>query len=180
MSNHTIQKVGIITLLKDVIIGTILGLVIIAITNYLDYHDIIHIQSAHHFREMVFQLVDNDPTSMEEYTNLKFIKYTDYQDILNEMNNIQRKLHVRTKELNLRSKEAIEKQTQIDSIRQERTNLIAKGDDMLGLSKWCEECKWVDGRKLTCKERVDFMKRTYHTGELAARVITMDEGSCQK
>lgn len=176
MSNQ--QKVGIITLLKDVTIGTILGLVIIAITNYLDYHDIMHIQSAHHFRQKVSQLIDNDPT-IEKHTNLKFIKYTDYQDILNEMSNLQTKLDVRTKELTLRSKEVIEKQTQIDSIRQERTNLIAKGDDMLELSKWCEECKWVDN-KLSCRERVDFMIRTYHTGKLAARVITMDQGSCQK
>lgn len=97
MSNHAIQKVGIIIVLKDVIIGTILGLVIIAITNYLDYHGIIHIQSAHHLRESVFQLVDNDPSSIEEYTNAKFIKYTDYQEILNEMDSIQTKLNVRTR-----------------------------------------------------------------------------------
>lgn len=179
MSNHAIQKVGIIIVLKDVIIGTILGLVIIAITNYLDYHGIIHIQSAHHLRESVFQLVDNDPSSIEEYTNAKFIKYTDYQEILNEMDSIQTKLNVRTIEFNLRSKEAIEKQTQIDSIRQEHTNLVTKGNDMLELSKWCEECKWIDN-KLPCRERVDFMKRTYHIGEIAARVSAMDQGSCQK
>ena len=179
-NENAIQKVGIITLFKDVIVGTLLGFIIITITNYLDYHDLVHIQSAHHFREMAFQLIDNDPTSIEENTDLKFIKYTEYQDMLNEMDNIQTKLNVRSMELTSLSKEGIEKQTEIDAIRQEHTNLlVTKGNDMLELNKWCEECKWVDG-KLPCRARVDFMKRTYHLGEVAAKVSAMDQGSCQK
>ena len=41
---------GIVTLLKDIILGVILGVLTISILIFLDHRDVVHFQSAHNFR----------------------------------------------------------------------------------------------------------------------------------
>ena len=57
------QPAGIITLLKDIVLGIILGVLTISVLIFLDHHNIVHFQSAHNFRNAAFQLM-NDPETI--------------------------------------------------------------------------------------------------------------------
>lgn len=58
------QPGGIITLLKDIILGVILGVLTISILIFFDHRGLVHFQSAHNFRSAAFQML-NDPETIQ-------------------------------------------------------------------------------------------------------------------
>eukprot|EP00584_Thalassiosira_punctigera_P023520 CAMPEP_0172575706 /NCGR_PEP_ID=MMETSP1067-20121228/137348_1 /TAXON_ID=265564 ORGANISM="Thalassiosira punctigera, Strain Tpunct2005C2" /NCGR_SAMPLE_ID=MMETSP1067 /ASSEMBLY_ACC=CAM_ASM_000444 /LENGTH=303 /DNA_ID=CAMNT_0013368357 /DNA_START=115 /DNA_END=1026 /DNA_ORIENTATION=- len=54
---------GIISVLRDVALGSIMGVIAISIIIFLDHRDVVHLQSAHNFRAAAFHLL-NDPETL--------------------------------------------------------------------------------------------------------------------
>jgi len=167
---------GIITLLKDVIVGVIMGVMTISAFIFLDHLNIVHFQSAHSFRNAAFQLL-NDPetiANIEEATEYKFITISDYEAKMKEISSVTEKLEGHKKVLERREAEAEEKKKEADGIRGEYESLMAS--PLLKLDKFCEGCSWSG--KTTCIGRVTFLQETYNTRPIAAKVNAMLHESC--
>mmetsp|Transcript_45678 Transcript_45678/g.95861 ORF Transcript_45678/g.95861 Transcript_45678/m.95861 type:complete len:236 (+) Transcript_45678:61-768(+) len=167
---------GVITLLKDIVLGIILGVFCISTLIFLDHRDVIHIQSAHHFRDAAFSLL-NDPETMatvEESTGFKFMSMREYEAKMKEISSVTEKLEGHKKVLERREAEAEEKKKEADGIRGEYESLMAS--PLLKLDKFCEGCSWSG--KTTCIGRVTFLQETYNTRPIAAKVNAMLHESC--
>ena len=172
------QPGGIITLLKDIIVGIILGVLTISILIFLDHHNIVHFQSAHNFRNAAFQLM-NDPETiqtLEESSDLKFMTTSDYNSKKKEIDGVPDKLKNNEEILTKRSDELENKKKEIESIKDEYDKLY--NNPLLGLDKFCGSCHW--GMKSSCDGRVQFLQDTYNTRPIAAKIAAMGHESCIK
>mmetsp|Transcript_27628 Transcript_27628/g.66554 ORF Transcript_27628/g.66554 Transcript_27628/m.66554 type:complete len:245 (-) Transcript_27628:423-1157(-) len=176
---HLSHTGKIIVLLRDAIIGIILSLVVLSILIFLDHRDVIHIHSAHNFRSMAFQLM-NDPetiATLEESTDLKFLTVDNYESMKREIEKKQVELKTptfnekRTKELEERIKSM-----DADAIRKEYETLIK--NPLLEWDKYCGTCAW-QGRT-SCDERAKYLQETYNLGEDVAKIGAMGAPSCVK
>jgi len=171
------QPGGIITLLKDIILGVILGVLTISCLIFLDHRNIVHFQSAHNFRNAAFQLL-NDPetiTTLEESSDLKFIMITDYESKRKEIDGVTVKLAKHKEVLEKRTAEAAEKQKEIDEIKPTYDSLV--NNPILELDKYCGGCTWGAGK--SCDGRVQFLKETYNTKPIEAKISAMGHASCK-
>eukprot|EP00581_Thalassiosira_minuscula_P018149 CAMPEP_0183716204 /NCGR_PEP_ID=MMETSP0737-20130205/10196_1 /TAXON_ID=385413 /ORGANISM="Thalassiosira miniscula, Strain CCMP1093" /LENGTH=177 /DNA_ID=CAMNT_0025945437 /DNA_START=35 /DNA_END=565 /DNA_ORIENTATION=+ len=112
---------GVITLLKDIVLGIILGVFCISTLIFLDHRDVIHIQSAHHFRDAAFSLL-NDPETMatvEESTGFKFMSMREYEAKMKEIESVEDRNKKSQEILEKRTAEAEEKTKEVDSIKEE-------------------------------------------------------------
>lgn len=169
---------GMITLLKDVVLGIILGVLTISTLIFLDHRDVIHFQSAHNFRNAAFQLL-NDPetiANIEESSDLKFMTISDYESKKKEIESVEDKLKGHHEVLDKRIKEEDEKKKEVESIREEYETLMK--NPLLGLDKFCGSCNW--GGASTCDVRVQFLQNTYNTRPIAAKISAMSHASCVK
>mmetsp|Transcript_23273 Transcript_23273/g.37983 ORF Transcript_23273/g.37983 Transcript_23273/m.37983 type:complete len:220 (+) Transcript_23273:58-717(+) len=169
---------GIITLLKDIIVGIILGVILISTSIYLDYHDVIHSRGAHNVRNATLQLLDNSETiaNLEESFELKFMKMNEYESNRKEIDSVAEKLAFRNEDLEKRTAEAEGKHKEAESIRPEHESLMLMANTQFELDKYCGECMWVG--KTTCNQRVQFLKRTYSTGRANAKIDAMKLPTC--
>jgi len=167
---------GVITLLKDIVLGIILGVFCISTLIFLDHRDVIHIQSAHHFRDAAFSLL-NDPETMatvEESTGFKFMSMREYEAKMKEIESVEDRNEKSQEILEKRIAEAEEKTKEIDSIKEEWENLMKS--PLLKLDKFCGACIWGPGK--TCQGRLDFLKSTYDTPHLQGTVNVMLRPAC--
>lgn len=173
------QPVGIITILKDISVGIICGVIFISISIFLDYHDVIHTESAHHFRNATFQLLDNPDTvaNIEESSGHKFMKMNEYESYVKEIDRVM-ELRAFIKE-NLENRTAILEglQKEVESRKAEHDILWAKGNEYWALDTFCGECSWYG---TGCAERVMFLKSKYKAPTLASIISTMKDGNCRK
>ena len=61
-AQDTTRSGGIVGLLKDIVISIVLGLVGVLILVYLNHKDLIHLQSAHGYRNIGFQMMRDPKT----------------------------------------------------------------------------------------------------------------------
>jgi hypothetical protein len=171
------QPGGIITLLKDVIIGVILGVLAMSCLIFLDHRNIVHLQSAHNFRNAAFRLL-NDPetiATIEESSDLKFMLVEEYESQRKEISEVDEKLASKKEMLEKRIAEAAEKQKEIDEIKPTYDSLV--NNPILELDKYCGGCTWGMGK--SCDGRVQFLKETYNTKPIEAKISAMGHASCK-
>ncbi|KAL7534016.1 hypothetical protein ACHAWF_004694 [Thalassiosira exigua] len=172
------DRVGVISLLRDLVLGVILGVVTIMVLIFLDHRDVIHLQSAHNFRESAFQIL-NDPETLahvEEASNLKFIKIDEYERMKKEIERAPQKITESEAKLAEKTKEWEERKVELDSLRGDHNKL--KNSPVLGLNKFCPNCIW--GRNVSCAARVKYLQDTYKTKPLEAKMSAMGHASCKK
>ena len=172
------QPGGIITLLKDIILGVILGVLTISTLIFLDHRNIVHFQSAHNFRNAAFQML-NDPetiSNLEESSDMKFLTQMEYESKKKEIDSVAEKLKGHEAVLEKRIKEGDAKKGEVESIRAEYKSLME--NPLLELSKYNGGGKW--GGSSTCDARVQFLQDTYNTRPIAAKISAMGHPGCKK
>jgi len=167
---------GIITLLKDIVIGIIFGVLTISTLILLDHRNIVHFQSAHNFRNGAFQLLNEPETiaNIEESSDLKFMTVSEYESKKKEIEGVQDKLRGHQEVLDKRIKEGDEKEKEVESIREEYETLMK--NPLLGLDKFCGSCKYAGST--SCDARVQFLQNNYNTRPIAAKISAMGHESC--
>jgi len=167
---------GLFTLLKDILFGVILGVVTLSSLIYLDHHNVIHLQSAHNFRDTAFQLL-NDPeiiANIEESSNLKFLTVADYESKRVVIDSVEEIIAEANTRIQSRIMEDAEKQKELDSIKAEYDRLYES--PLLGLKKYCGACVWGNG--MSCDQRMTYLQNTYNTRPIQAKVSSMTHPSC--
>ena len=97
--------------------------------------DIIHLQSAHNFREHAFFMLNHpEVLSNLDETGLKFIPVADYEALKQE------ELEQLREKIALREQEGIEKKLLLSPPKEEFDQMMAHNN--LGLEKWCGTCSW--------------------------------------
>jgi len=169
----------IIVIINSAIIGLILSLVVISILTFLDHRDVIHLDSAHNFRSMAFQLM-NDPetiATLEESSDLKFLTIDKYESMKKE---IETKDNDYVEHLEKRIKEEEEKMKMksrdTDAMQKEYETLLK--NPLLEWDKYCGTCVWQG--KTSCDERAKYLQETYNLGEDVAKIGAMGAPSCVK
>jgi len=167
-----------IALFCDVSIGIIFGVLIISTLISLDHRGVIHIQSAHNIRNTAFHLL-SDPETManiEESSDLKFMTIAKYESKRNEIDSVAEKIASNEEVLKKRTEELEAKKKEIEGIKDEYEKLV--GDPLLQLGSYCGSCSWGGGK--TCDARVQFLKDTYNTRPIQAKLSAMTHESCVK
>ena len=167
---------GILFLLRDVVLGIVGGIIVISLLVFLDHRNIIHLESAHNFRTFALTML-NDPETiqnLEESSDLKFLTVDVYEHMREEIDGAEAKIASVNDMLERRTKEAEEKQKELDSIEAEYDSLY--GNPLLGLNAFCAGCMWAN--RLTCAQRVAFLKDTYNTRTISAKLGAMELPSC--
>merc|ERR1712238_433957 len=148
---------------------------------YLDHHNVIHLQSAHNFRDTAFQLL-NDPeiiANIEESSNLKFLTVADYESKRVEIDSVDEIIAKLNTRLQSDITEDTEKQKELDSIKAEYDRLYESRPYeslLLGLKKYCGTCVWGNG--MSCDQRMIYLQNTYNTRPIEAKVSSMRHPSC--
>lgn len=178
--DETAQPQGVyfvVTLLKDILIGIILGVLTISIMIFLDHRNVIHFQTAHTFRNAALQLVNNPETlaNLEESSDLTFMTVNDYELKRKEIDTAEEKITTADEILQTRTKEFEEKQKELDSIKSEYESLY--NNPLLQLNKFCGGCVWGGGG-MSCNQRVQYLKDTYNTKPIEAMMNAMGHPSC--
>ncbi|KAL3792477.1 hypothetical protein HJC23_000949 [Cyclotella cryptica] len=170
---------GIITLLKDVTIGTVFGVLTISILIFLDHINVIHLQSAHNFRQSAFSVV-NDPetlATLEESAGLKFIPVSDYNAMKSEIEAATGKVAKVKDTMAERIKETEEKKAELGPLQAEYEKLLK--ESTLELDKWCGECSWMGGT--SCDSRKQYFMDQYGHTEIFSKVAIMKQSpGCKK
>ncbi len=159
---------GIIALLRDIVIGIICGSMVVSLLMFLDYKDVIHIQSAHRHRQSMVTLL-NDPetrTNVEESSGLVFMRMEEYDKKLMEIKEVPAQLK-ELEEKKTKSNANLEVSTkERDAMKPGYDKLVS--DPLLGLDKYCGDCKWQGGT--TCDGRKEYLMSTYNIGEIRAKL----------
>mmetsp|Transcript_6418 Transcript_6418/g.11165 ORF Transcript_6418/g.11165 Transcript_6418/m.11165 type:complete len:254 (-) Transcript_6418:211-972(-) len=168
----------LLTIIKDVISGTILGVFFLMILIFLDYQNIVQLGSARAFRRAAFELMTDAETvkSIEENIDVKFIPLEVYKSMTEEITRNQEKIKDNSG-LKQHEDDWAKKNEELQGMKKEFLVMKEKGDKVLGLDKWCGSCKAGWGN---CDVRVKYLFDTYHTPEIKAKVDIMKTGKCMK
>jgi hypothetical protein len=170
---------GIITLLKDITIGTVFGVLTISFLIFLDHINVIHLQSAHNFRQSAFSVL-NDPetlATLEESAGLKFIPIGDYEAMKNEIDAAAAKVAKVKDTIAERIKETEQKKAELEPLKAEYEKLLK--ESKLELDKWCGECSWLGGT--SCDARKQYFIDQYGNTEILSKVAIMKQSpGCKK
>mmetsp|Transcript_17233 Transcript_17233/g.31144 ORF Transcript_17233/g.31144 Transcript_17233/m.31144 type:complete len:248 (-) Transcript_17233:213-956(-) len=166
----------LLTIIKDVISGTILGVFFLMILIFLDYRNIVQLGSARAFRRAAFELMTDPETvkSIEESIDVKFIPLDVHKSMTEEIARNQDKIK-NNAGLKQHEEDLLKKTGELDGMKKEYDEWKAKGDKALGLDRWCDGCKGGWGN---CGARVKYLVDTYHTPEIKAKVDIMNSGKC--
>ncbi|KAL3776057.1 hypothetical protein HJC23_008212 [Cyclotella cryptica] len=177
-SDEDTSSYGIVTLLKDILIGTFFGVLTISFLIFFDHINLIHLQLAHNFRETAFSLV-NDPetlATLEESAGLKFLSVPEYEMMMKEIEDSKSKAERVKVTIQERLKEAEEKQKELGPLTEEYDKLVKESS--LGLDNFCADCSW-QGRT-SCSARKGYLMETYGIGDIEATVGAMTAPQCVK
>lgn len=168
---------GLITLLRDIIVGVVFGVVTISVLVFLDHKDVVHFQSAHNFRNAAFNML-NDPetiATLEESTGMKFLTISDYDAKRKEIDSVAAKIVSHQEVLDKRIAESENKKKEVVALKEEHTRVM--NHPLLGLDKYCGGCKWsMQGQ--TCDARVAFLQEKYNTPTIVGKVSAMAHVGC--
>jgi len=168
----------LLTIIKDVISGTILGVFFLMILIFLDYQNIVQLGSARAFRRAAFELMTDAETvkSIEENIDVKFIPLEVYKSMTEEITRNQEKIKDNSG-LKQHEDDWAKKNEELQGMKKDFLVMKEKGDKVLGLDKWCGGCKGGWGN---CDGRIKYLSDTYHTPEIKAKVDIMKTGKCMK
>jgi len=166
----------LLTIIKDVISGTILGVFFLMILIFLDYQNIVQLGSARAFRRAAFELMTDAETvkSIEENIDVKFIPLEVYKSMTEEITRNQEKIKDNSG-LKQHEDDWAKKNEELQGMKKDFLVMKEKGDKVLGLDKWCGGCKGGWGN---CDGRIKYLSDTYHTPEIKAKVVIMSQGKC--
>jgi hypothetical protein len=175
------QRIIIITLtlIKDTLLGSLLGIFCLLTLFYLDYTNLISIGSTHAFQKAGVQLF-SDPTvitTIEHSLQIKLLPRDTYDAMKLELSQINEMLQDGNEQLKEYTIKTTENNAIKNDIQKEYNTIIQVANTKLGLDKWCGECKEGFGN---CNVRVDYLKSNYGTGEVIAKLDTMKQGWCVK
>lgn len=167
-----------LTIIKDVISGTILGVFFLMILIFLDYRNVVQLGSARAFRRAAFELMTDPETvkTIEESIDVKFIPLDVHTSMTEEIARNRDKVK-NNNGLKQHEEDMVKKTAELDGIKKEYEEWMAKGNKALGMDKWCGGCKGGWGN---CGARVKYLVDTYHTAEIQAKVDIMKSGKCIK
>jgi hypothetical protein len=172
------QSSYLLTIIKDIISGTILGVFFLMILIFLDYHNIVQLGSARAFRRAAFELMTDPETvkSIEDSIDVKFIPLDVFKSMQDEIARNQAKAKDKS---GYEKHEADwkEKNDKLEEIKKEHVVLEEQVNKVLGLDKWCGGCKAGWGN---CDMRIRYLVDTYHSQELGAKLEIIKEGKCLK
>jgi len=174
---HLSHSGKIIVIINSAIIGSILSLVGISILIFLDHRDVIHLQTAHNFRSMAFQLM-NDPetiATLEESSDLKFLTFDKYESMKKEIETKDNDFVEHLEKLTKKEEEKM-KSMDADAMQKEYETLLK--NPLLEWDKYCGTCAW-QGRT-SCDERAKYLQETYNLGEDVSKIGAMGAPSCVK
>jgi len=166
------SSVGIIALLKDILIGIVVGLVSVSVLIFLDHKGVLHLQSAHKYREMGRAMLNDYETrkNAEESSGLIFLDDHEYQKYFVEIGSYPSQV------------KAIEERTikyiaDLEVAKKEHAAIkpgydILVNDPMLGLEKFCDTCSWKGGRD-DCFMRLTYLMETYNLKPIKATIDLM-------
>mmetsp|Transcript_37264 Transcript_37264/g.80407 ORF Transcript_37264/g.80407 Transcript_37264/m.80407 type:complete len:248 (-) Transcript_37264:218-961(-) len=165
-----------LTIIKDVISGTILGVFFLMILIFLDYRNVVQLGSARAFRRAAFELMTDPETvkTIEESIDVKFIPLDVHTSMTEEIARNRDKVKNNTG-LKQHGEDMVKKTAELDGLKKEYAEWMAKGNKAFGLDKWCGGCKGGWGN---CNARVKYLVDTYHTSEIQAKVDIMKSGKC--
>mmetsp|Transcript_28422 Transcript_28422/g.60198 ORF Transcript_28422/g.60198 Transcript_28422/m.60198 type:complete len:249 (+) Transcript_28422:158-904(+) len=168
----------LLTIIKDVISGTILGVFFLMILIFLDYRNIVQLGSARAFRRAAFELMTDPDTvkTIEESIDIKFVPADVHKSMTEEIARNREKIKDNAG-LKQHEEDYAKKKAELDGMKKEYAEWQAKGNTALGLDKWCGSCKGGWG---SCDGRVKYLSDTYHTPEIKAKVDIMSSGKCVK
>lgn len=163
-------------IIKDIISGTILGVVFLMFLIFLDYQNIIQLGSARAFRRAAFELMTDPETvkSIEDSTDMKFVPLEVFQSIHDEIARNEDKVKD-TQGQDDHQKDYDSKKEELDAMKKEYEELKAKANTVLGLDKWCGHCKAGWGG---CDQRIRYLMDTYHSQEITTKLEIMETGKC--
>lgn len=132
--------------------------------------NIIHLQSAHNFRENAFAML-NDPETIAnlEEAGLKFINMDQYTLMQEELGEADKKIGEIREKTAEKAKEMADIEAKLGPIKEEYEKRLAV--TTLPLDKWCGTCAWGGGGN--CDARKQYFIDTYGHGELSAKVAIM-------
>jgi hypothetical protein len=169
--DNIVSSGGIISCLRDIVIGITLGLASVSILIFLDHKDVIHVQSAHSYRNLGLQMMRDPETrkNIEESSGLIFMEADVYKKKVAEIESFPAKMNpyeANTKkylaDLEVAKKEQAAIKPGYD---------ILASDPMLGLEKFCGECVWVGGTN--CDARLNYLMSTYSLKPVKGRLELM-------
>lgn len=171
--------VSTIIFLRDVILGIISGVMVISVMVFLDHRDVIHMQSAHNFREAAFSLL-NDPETihtLEEVSDMLFMSMPDYEKRKGEIDEVLKELKDEEEKLASKSAEGEKITTELGPVKEEHDKLLA--NPALELDKFCGECQWND--KMTCEQHFqDLLGKNHLVGVSKFTVMFEENEKCKK
>jgi len=113
------QPGGIISLLKDIVVGITLGVMTISALIFLDHRNVIHFQSARNFRNSASALLNDLQiiANIEESSGLEFMTVEECESEQKETDAAEAKVTKASELVQTRIKEAKEKHKEVDSIK---------------------------------------------------------------
>jgi len=172
----------LVNVLKDMIGGTILGIVFVFILLFLDHRNFIHLGSARAFREAAIKLVTDPQTirHVEESLDVKFISIDMYNAISVETKKIQQKIKAKEEEIAENAKKIYDYREEAAPFNEEYDVLIAKANELFELDKFCPECGWKGSKKTTCASRMSFLMERYGDTPLKAKMAMIESPGCKR
>lgn len=177
---HPQQEQPVITVLKDVIIGTVVGVFILLFLIFLDYRNIIPLRSARGLHQSMSKLLSDPETieSIEEGMDRKFMHPEVYNEKVREINLHETAVAEMIKYGLSRYEKELEEmnyEEEMAKLTKERDELDVIANKLVGLDDWCGSCRGGWGN---CDARVAFLKQQYGTGERQAKVDIMKSKRC--
>ncbi len=162
---------GIIALLKDIVIGITIGIAAVSMLVFLDHKDVIHLQSAHNYRNAAFTMVQDPETRalIEESSGLIFMSMANHKLSVNEIETFPGKIKDREAEISQVGGD-------LEVAKKEHAAIkpgydILASDPSLGLENFCGECSWQGGT--TCDARLSYLMSTYSLRVIKAKLELM-------
>ena len=165
------------TLIKDILLGTLLGVIFLLSLFFLDYHHILNMGSAKSFQNAALAYVTHPDTiqSLETNFDVKIVPLVMYTSIVDEITKNNQKIANNTSLTQVEEDLAVHMK-ELESLKVIHDERVAKVSELLNLDNWCGSCKGPWGR---CRDRVDYLMDKYRQNEWKSQSDLMTEGHCR-
>jgi len=178
MREDTDALLIIITLLKEYMLGFIIAFVLVSLGLMIDNHFLLKLPTARNMRKATFAVMNDKETlsNFEENAGIKFIETDQYEATVNEIEQLPDEKKRLESILETKSKEISE----MNEYLEEHDGEVRRMYETLGLDRFCADCMWSSGMKLTCIQRVEALGSKYNTPKYEAMISAMEKSSCWK
>lgn len=170
----------IVTLLKDVIVGTAMGVFILMVFFFLGSLNIFRVGPGRKLRASTFGAMLDPETakSIEDSLEVKIIPANIYESMNEQISGQQ--LLLKHGELTLKEVEKLVNQEEFVSVREEHEKVKLRADSVLGggLADFCGSCEWSGG--VSCEKRVQYMIDTYGSTQFVSMASLLNQDKCRK